>query len=798
MSSSVQSARGTSLDIRVEDFLDDKLQSAADLEDLQSLLVSVELQRNQLQSQLDNAVQELELARRDAFERQDVIAERIQEFQELEEDIAKRQQVAANTDAPDQAIARYKEYVDKIKNVDLAHNYLVLLQDVEKHRSEARSHLPKSPQNALEPYTKLRQLATTLRGLPAQEGLHLVDHVENVTESLWNEMKSIMSTELEAILKQRKWPQVDLESQMDDEWISSFEKLLDLQLPDILYSPGPVALLPVDVMANIFVTEFRYHFMSDKQTSAPKAFGTHCLPWFISLIEKWENFFRNNLGHLLASKFHDTPVADNMAYLDPVCALITSMLPVLREKTMGLAQEAVKSPPFLSGFLSQLMAFDEDMRIRFRYDGGDAENGWLGLSTPILDEHFETWFQAEKDFALERFQTIMASQDSRNIDYDHAGKGKMKPTFAAVQITHLLRSITGQYTRVRNFKQKIRFLIGIQLEILDSFHDRLRGSLEAYQSITSTLGRTLHGVTKEEIAALEGTGALETLCKVVGSSDHIVHTLKEWSSEEFFISLWDELQTRASKRQSNNITSSLSYDDVKCRTSSAVGQESDSGALFDETVMAYSQRRKAGLDLLVGALVESHSKAFRPYTHHVQWTTVGDISILGVLYSSLLTYALDMESVTPELDEPLRILRRNLDFLNRALSTATFRRVWRDALSKLQDLLWHDVLVRQTFTTYGATQFFRDVAVLRALVDRYIPSGSSTLDSLHEGGRLLSLPVETGDEGGLTLKVASDRVFTDNDEARRVLEEMGLAAISPPNARTILQRRVENSETVGW
>lgn len=625
----IDPSQGTSLDIRVEDFLDDKLQSAADLEDLTSLLANVEVQRNQLQSQLDGAIQELEEARRNAYDRQDVIAERIQDFQKLQESIANRQQVAASTEAPDQAIARYKEYFDKIKNVELAQNYLVLLQDVEKHRAEARSHLPKSPKDALEPYTKLRRLVTTLRSLPAQDGLHLVDYVERVTGQLWDDMKKIMSTELQVILRDRKWPQVDPESEIDDDWINSFEKLLDLQLPEILYSPGPVSLLPVDVMSSIFVTEFRYHFMSEKQTSSPKAFGSHCLPWFLSLIEKWENFFRDNLGHLLASKFHDTPAAENMAYIDPICALITSMLPVLREKTTALAEDAVKSPSFLSGFLAQLMAFDDKVRQRFRYDGGDAEKGWPGLSTPIIDEHFDTWFQAEKDFALERFQTIMASQDSRNIDYDHASKGKMKPTYAAVKITHLLKSITAQYARVRNFKQKIRFLIGIQLEILDGFHDRLRGSLEAYQSITSTLGRTLHGVTKEELAALEGTGALETLCKVIGSADHIVNTLKEWSNEEFFVSLWDELQTRASSRRSAGITGSLSYDDVKGRTSSAVCHESDDGALFDETVAAYTQRRKAGLELLVGALVDANNKAFRPYTHNVQWTTVGDMAALG-------------------------------------------------------------------------------------------------------------------------------------------------------------------------
>lgn len=155
-------------------------------------------------------------------------------------------------------------------------------------------------------------------------------------------------------------------------------------------------------------------------------------------------------------------------------------------------------------------------------------------------------------------------------------------------------------------------------------------------------------------------------------------------------------------------------------------------------------------------------------------------------------------SITQELDEPLRILQRNLDFLAKPLSAAAFRRVWRDALNKIQDHLWQSVLLRQNFTTYGATQFRRDGDALVAVVERYIPGGSSTLDSLTEGMRLLSLPVEAGEGGGLTLKEASDRVFTDSDEARKVLEELGLNELTPHNARNILQRRVENNENVGW
>lgn len=68
------------------------------------------------------------------------------------------------------------------------------------------------------------------------------------------------------------------------------------------------------------------------------------------------------------------------------------------------------------------------------------------------------------------------------------------------------------------------------------------------------------------------------------------------------------------------------------------------------------------------------------------------------------------------------------------------------------------------------------------------------MDALRDGTVLLSLPAE----GTMTLKEASDRAFTDNEEARGVLEELGLTALTPVSARKVLQRRVENNENIGW
>jgi RAD50-interacting protein 1 len=163
------------------------------------------------------------------------------------------------------------------------------------------------------------------------------------------------------------------------------------------------------------------------------------------------------------------------------------------------------------------------------------------------------------------------------------------------------------------------------------------------------------------------------------------------------------------------------------------------------------------------------------------------------------------------LDEPLHILRRDFDFLSRALGTAAYRRTWRTALEKLSDMLWSDVLMKQHFTTYGAAQLARDVQAICSLIDGRLADGSAALQGLVEGVRLLNLPVELDEDEDekeeqdhalssdatqrlaprLSLRQASDRIFKDNAEAKAVLEELDIVILTPTNARAILHQRVE-------
>jgi RAD50-interacting protein 1 len=89
--------------------------------------------------------------------------------------------------------------------------------------------------------------------------------------------------------------------------------------------------------------------------------------------------------------------------------------------------------------------------------------------------------------------------------------------------------------------------------------------------------------------------------------------------------LWEQLQARAkTSEDQSNLAGGLSHDHVKDRISSAVGSDGDGGILFDETIAAYSSRRKTAEEYLIIALNESHHKVFRPYLTKPQWSTISD------------------------------------------------------------------------------------------------------------------------------------------------------------------------------
>ena len=231
----------------------------------------------------------------------------------------------------------------------------------------------------------------------------------------------------------------------------------------------------------------------------------------------------------------------------------------------------------------------------------------------------------------------------------------------------------------------------------------------------------------------------------------------------------------------------MSMEDVAERTSSAVGSEEDTGALFDETAGAYKRLRVRSEVIIQDMLIHSIRNNLRPYGRINPWSS---------LSSSEPTTSL---ALTAELDATVQQLNEYLSFLSKVLAPAPLRRIVRQVALAIQAFLWDYVLMRYTFSASGIAQFQRDVEVIWGTIDRWLGEGQGEIGmrKLKEALMLLNLPAkseqseETEGDVGLGLWEVEKKIFRDNIEGREVLEELGSEVLELGDARNVLQRRIE-------
>ncbi|MCJ1246578.1 hypothetical protein MMC30_003787 [Trapelia coarctata] len=796
-------------DVRVEDYLNDKLQTYADLENLDTLLETVKQQQTLLRQQLRDAESTLADANETAKSHSANLHQQIDKFNKQQTTIDRRLLIVTRSETSDDAVHKFDSSMEKLRRLDIAKGYVDLLAKVEELSAQARRNFRASPQAALQPYLRLKNLATALRKAQSaaeDAAPHLVDHVDQTAKLLWTQMKEAFGLDFEETLAKMKWPNKDanINEQLLAEWVAGVERLLELQDPELKAQESnnegsnpkedAVVLLPLEVMVKPLELRFQYHFEGDRPTNRldkPEYFLSHV----VGLLNTYEEFFAVNLQPILGRHFRGSNLALNPCYIDSTSALITALLPMLRRKIFTLLPQISKQPQLLSHLMHELMSFDVSLREDWGYDGGFGAEGWKGLTWEVLVKRdwFGTWLKVEKDFALSRYHNIIDAPESGEIDYDSVDPGATKPTKAAIRVNDLLETITDRYRPLTSFSQKLRFLIDIQITIFDQFHDRLNSALEAYLTATSALARAVQGVSKEEQAQLQGLGGLERLCRVYGSADYLEKKMRDWSDDVFFLELWDELQFRARSRSRRTIAKDMTVEDVAGRTSSVVGSEDDSGALFDETASAYRRLRIRTERILQDLLSHDVRQSLRPYGRITPWSS---------LTSEVSAPSL---SITAEIDSAVQLLASYLSFLSKVLAEAPLKRTCRQLALSMQTFLWDHVLMRNNFSTSGVAQFSRDLYALWEVFDRCLSPGQGEIGmkKLREAVGLLSMPIkpkqedggEDGGSGGEGLGIweVEKRVFRDNESAREVLEELGIENLTETEARSVLERRLELS-----
>ncbi|KAI4165025.1 MAG: hypothetical protein LQ342_001301 [Letrouitia transgressa] len=728
--------------IRIEDYLNDKIQTYADLANIDSVLENVTHQQSLLKQQLQKAELELENALKASQEHSTRILHQAQEFSAQQADIDRRLLELTGSQTSDNAIEKFNADLTALRRLDVARGYLELLVEVDKLSADAQSYFKVSPQAALEPYLELQNLATALKAAqPAAEGAapQLIYHVEQTAQTLWNNMKSAFASVFEMTLEKMKWPGKDLTltSNLRQEWSTGVENLLQLQNP-------------------------------------------------------YDEFFSMYLQPILRAHFRNSDLGMTSIFVDSTSAFITAVLPMLRQKIFALVPQISNQPHLLSHFIHELMTFDVSLKEQWDYDGGMGTDGWNGLTTEVLVEHnwFGRWLEVEKSFALSRYQSIIDNPRSNDIDYDSVEPNATKPTNAAIRVNDLLETITDRYRPLPNFFLKLKFLFDIQIAIFDLYHTRLLSALEAYQTHTSSIARTVQSVGRESQAEVQGLDGLEWLARIYGSAEYLEKKMGDWSDDVFFLELYDELQDRVQGGSGErSVTAAMSLEDVMDKTNRAVGGNEGQGALFDEPAGWYRKLRIKTESIIQDALNSEFRNSLKPYYRVNTWSSLSsseDDDASSTVASLTLT---------AELEDLLQRLDSYFKFLTNALGQAPLRHIARQTASAIQMTLWDKLLMRYQFSSTGVTHFARDIGAICNVIDSYAGEGQAEMGirKLREALVLLGLPGATpnGVSQQWTLNDVEEKVFASNESGREILEELGLEFINESEARAVLERRVD-------
>lgn len=352
---------------------------------------------------------------------------------------------------------------------------------------------------------------------------------------------------------------------------------------------------------------FKYHFEGTRQTNRldkPEWYFTHIL----NVSHEHRRFMESVIQPLLAR----TEYRNINAWREFTLLL----LPLLSRKLRKTVPALIPHPPVLAHTIYQALAFDSSLREEgFDLPGTSAAVGkdkgemprWQGISEVILGrkDWFEAWMEGERAFAMDQYVEIISSQDAWLIADDSGDAEEttidreLKPTNSARRVKALVEQVTDRYSPLPQFTQRTRFLITVQLPLLESYHARISSSLDAFETLSSTLMRAVPGALSSDVGRVgdsrrltSGVEGVQRLCKALVSAKYIAVAMEAWGEDLFFLDLWAEINHKAALRARAEAAASLP--DPK-----GAAEDAPEGTIFEELVTQYGKLVTRAEDMIV-------------------------------------------------------------------------------------------------------------------------------------------------------------------------------------------------------
>ncbi|KAJ8596789.1 hypothetical protein M405DRAFT_756987 [Rhizopogon salebrosus TDB-379] len=536
-----------------------------------------------------------------------------------------------------------------------------------------------------------------------EQSLHLVTFVRRIRDKTWSDMRGVLSAKLSSMLDNLKWPMtidypvVSVHDRKSFE--SAFKDLIFLQeigenLEHSTNQPerGFVGLYPLETLVHAISLRFKYHFETERETNRldkPEWYLSHIM----NVAHDHRPFMENVVQRLLlGTRYQHVNAWQNY---------ITLLVPILERKLRRTVPTLLSHPALLAHTVYQALTFDSNMR-ELGYEfvisteaKKNEEKG--GISSVILGqkEWFDAWLEGEKTFAEDQYHEIISASDAWVIvdddsndsdEYKHSRSvAEIKATNSSRRIKALVEQVTDRYSPLPSFAQRTRFLIHVQLPILEQYYSRISSSLDAFETLSSALVRAVPGAlgvegTKADSGKLTGgVEGSQRLCKALLGARYVESAMQRWGEEEFYLELWTEINHRASLRIRAEMHPSLP-DSANRRSNKSDAPEC---TIFEELITQYTNLASRAEDMLVNQVCGETETALRAHFSAVTSPKDGDQTMD------------DGIAVPPTLLPSIALLSGHLTFLRNTLPNAVTTHIYRRiAVHISEHILQREILFR--------------------------------------------------------------------------------------------------------
>lgn len=558
--------------------------------------------------------------------------------------------------------------------------------------------------SALSQYIKLQEFVAKVADLCAtgvspdpDSTIGLVSFLESVRDRTWLDIKGTLSDLLVASAEKLSWPgSIDWSaaSAADRQnFISAFFKLLKLQeIGETLKAPGfnetdrnKNGIYPLQALVKPISARFKYHFEGSRETNRvdkPEWYFTHML----NAIHQHRNFMETTVQTLLN--------ATRYKVINAHREFTRLLFPILLRKLRKSMPELLGDAALLAHTIYQSLLFDGQVKEDgFGLTGtfealateGKVEE-WPGVSDVILGnkEWFDTWLEGERRFAEAQYDELVHSPDAwqfvddgEQTEDEYSSQSDLRPTNSARRVKALVDQITDRYKPLPRFNHRARFLIAIQIPILEHYHTRISGSLDAFETLSSSLMRVVPGALAGQAGhqhdtrrLTTGVDGLQRLIKAFVSARWVTIAMQNWGEQLFYLELWKEINERASLRAKAAVLPSLP---------TPVPEHVAEDALFDELIAQYATLTARSEDLIVRHVVSEVENLLRQHIAS-PWSTSSEERLS--LPSTLLA--------------PVTSFQQQLAFIASTLPASSVTILYRQIASSISSYLMDKMVFQQS------------------------------------------------------------------------------------------------------